>query len=107
MTDLARQVLAYLQKFGLGAEQAQSRRVLATVLGCGDRALRAAIAELREQGYPIVGNPRGGGYYLAANRTEAEAARRILLSYIRSMARQVRALEQNFNLDQARLPLEV
>ncbi|MCD6350572.1 MAG: HTH domain-containing protein [Armatimonadetes bacterium] len=107
MTDLAWELLAYLQQYGSGASNAQSRRALAAALDCGDRSLRRAITELREHGYPIVGSPQGRGYYLAATPAEAEAARRILLSYIRSMARQVRALERGFDLDQARLPLEV
>lgn len=107
MTELARRLLAYLQENCQGAERAHSRALLAAVVGCGDRALRRAIAELREEGYPIVGDPRTGGYYLAASRAEADVARAILLSYIRSLCRQTRALERQFDLGQTRLPLEV
>ena len=107
MTELARQLLAYLERHGRGAENRQRRRHLARVLGCSDRALRKAIEELRALGYPVVGDPQRGGYFLAATRGEAEAAIAILKSYMMSHLRQIRMLEKRFGIDaQLSLPLE-
>ena len=108
MTELARQVLAYLQAHAVGAENRVSRPALRRALGRGDRAIRQAISELRELGYPIVGDPRRGGYYLAARREEAEVAIAILTSYASNILRQVHNLQRAFGLNgQQRLPLEV
>ena len=108
MTELAREVLAFLQANAVGAENRVTRPALRRALGRGDRAIRQAISELCELGHPIVGDPRLGGYYLAANAEEAKRAIAILKSYARNIERRIRSLECAFGLNgQQRLPLEV
>ncbi len=107
MTELAREVLAYLQAHATGAENRIKRPALRRALGCGDRALRRAISELRELGYPVVGDTRLGGYYLAATRQEAEAAIAILKSYARNMERQIHNLQRAFGIEEQPKLLEV
>ncbi len=64
-----------------GKDDAISRRDLMKQLKVSDRKLREMIHEAREV-YPILSNTGKGGYYLPANKEEAEAYIRQSYSYI-------------------------
>jgi len=43
-----------------------------SITGCGDREMRAAIQELRDQGHLICSSSGAGGYWLADSMNEAQ-----------------------------------
>ena len=71
-----------------------SRSDLVTLTGVTDRAIRAAIAELVIDGFPITSGSAGApGYRLVETREELEKEIRILGSYIRSIFKRLRGLQ--------------
>ena len=61
------------------------------------RRMRMAITEMRQAGVPVLSSQKG--YYLAKDLAELQAARRFLLSYIKSLCidlRDIRRLEKQF-----------
>ena len=73
MTELARELLAYLQKHAIGEDRAKTRSFLCAVLGCTDRQPRAAVQELRKAHRGICTRRKApGGYYYAEHVEQIE-----------------------------------
>ena len=62
MTDLAQQMLEELQ-FRAEMNWQPFKRDQSSGYPAPDRAIRRAIAELRDEGHPIIAHPKGGYYY--------------------------------------------
>jgi biotin operon repressor len=92
--DLAHRALS-LFRIWEESEQALSRETLCKQLGCGDRALRWAVRELRCQGYLIVAEPGGSGYRFAREREEVDAYTASLTSRIRALREVVDAMRSS------------
>lgn len=59
-----------------------------------DRLVRLAIAELQEDGYPILSDSGKGGYWLAGSREEVEGMCAEMESRAQKLLEKVRALRQ-------------
>lgn len=96
MDDLHRRVLAAISE-ARGRNRALPASHLAAVTGLSRRTVRAVIAELRRQGYPIasaVSQPYG--FYVPATPEEAEECQAQLYSRIRELGITARALDRAF-----------
>lgn len=58
-----------------------------------DRQVRAAIEELREEGYPICNMEKGDGYYLASSMAEYQEFRRKYGSHALTILERMRAMD--------------
>ena len=65
MADLATRLLVILDARRDVTHRPASRSYLCELLDCKDRPLRQAVADLRDEGYPIIAHPKGGYYYSA------------------------------------------
>ena len=72
-----------------------SREHLSAYCRASDRQVRDAIAELRNQGYPIVSNSGAPGYYYDPGKVDEIIAD--MESRIQKMARTVRAMRRGRN----------
>ncbi len=96
MDDLHRRVLAAISE-ARGRNRALPASHLAAVTGLSRRTVRAVIAELRRQGYPIasaVSQPYG--FYVPATPEEAQECQAQLYSRIRELGITARALDRAF-----------
>lgn len=57
-----------------------------------DRMVRKAIAELQENGYPVLSDSGKGGYWLASNREEIEGMCKEIESRVEKLKDKARAL---------------
>jgi biotin operon repressor len=89
---VAGEALRLLQEFRASGVPL-SRKMLVKRLGCTDRALRLAIAQLRLQGHLVIADD-DGGYRLARNRAEVEGFVGSLKSRIGELQRAVNAMER-------------
>lgn len=80
-----------------GREKAMTARQLARLIGTNEREIRAMIAELRRQGHPIASPVHPPyGFFVPANREEAEECQMHLYSRMREIGITARALEQAY-----------
>jgi len=96
MDDRRRKVLATIER-ARGRSRAVTATHLAAVTGLSRRTVRAVIAELRRQGYPIasaVSQPYG--FYVPATPEEAQECQAQLYSRIRELGITARALDRAF-----------
>lgn len=96
MDERRRKVLATIER-ARGRNRALPASHLAAVTGLSRRTVRAVIAELRRQGYPIasaVSQPYG--FYVPATPEEAEECQAQLYSRIRELGITARALDRAF-----------
>lgn len=92
MTTLKKDILKNLRKY-----RKLSRQELATLVGCKDRQIRLAIAELRDAGY-MIGITQTGGYSIN-NKTDYK---RLIAGYkarVRTESMRVRKLEQLMQIE--------
>jgi len=61
-----------LDSLKIGKENAVKTQDLMNHFNITERALRQQVADLREQGYPIITNLSTGGYYLPSTKEEVE-----------------------------------
>ena len=89
MTDKA-DVLRYIKDFHCGVNRAVSRDDLVSNFLEQDRVIRKLINELRNDGYPIVSNSKGSGYwYFNDTPTDREEAE-IMIAEAKSRIREIR-----------------
>ena len=62
---------------GVGHDNAVKRHVLARRLGVTDRKMRRMIEAARQEGWQILNDGDGAGYYLATNLDELERHYRV------------------------------
>ena len=69
-----------------GLQNATPRSELSGITGLSDRKIRDLIAELINDGYPILSNTKNGGYYYPDTIEECDRNISMLDNYIRSLA---------------------
>lgn len=85
MTERQRRVWNILQHCQ-GVEQAVTSKALARLIGLGEREIRAVIAELRRDGYPIASRTRRPfGYFIPESPGEARECEAQLRSRIQEI----------------------
>lgn len=96
MDERHRQVLSIIEQ-ARGREMAITSQRIAKATGTSDRTVRAVVANLRRQGYPIASAVRPPhGYFIPATPEEAEECQAQLYSRIRETAITARALGRAF-----------
>lgn len=96
MDERHRQVLSIIEQ-ARGREMAITSQRIAKATGTSDRTVRAVVANLRRQGYPIASavNPPYG-FYVPATPAEAQECQAHLYSRIAEIATTARALDRAF-----------
>jgi len=91
--DLGTRILKLLHHYR-GRENAVTARFIASVVGTNERTVRQVISDLRRLGHPIASTPNPPwGFYMPADRSEAEECSRHLWSRAREIAEVARAFD--------------
>ena len=70
--DMKHYILHLLQ-LAIGKENAVSKKEICNKTNCDERTVRNYINQLRKDGYMILSNSKGSGYYMCSNIDEAKA----------------------------------
>ena len=95
LPEQGQKVLRYLKRKAVGRKNAIRARDLARILGMPERNVRAVIHELRCLGAPVgsaVEPPTG--FYIPADREEADVCSRHLWARVAEIARVARAFDR-------------
>lgn len=93
-THLNHHILSLLREHR-GRGNAITAKELGELLHFSERTVRQAVSDLRKRGHPIASAPNPPwGFYLPANRGEAEECSRHLWSRVREIAEVARAFDQ-------------
>jgi biotin operon repressor len=96
MDERHRQVLTVIER-ATGRNRAVTASYLAAVTRLSSRTVRAVVADLRRQGYPIASAVhRPYGFYVPATPEEAQECQAQLYSRIRELGITARALDRAF-----------
>lgn len=76
-------------------ESAASRQELSNLTGICDRNVRAAIEELRKNGFRIMSNSRSKGYWIARTSEEYRELRNEYIARIRSCTQTLKAMDES------------
>jgi len=89
MSELAARLLTTLRNRRDVTAAPAARRYLCELLACQDRALRQALADLRNEGYPIIADKKRGGYYYSEDPADIrllyDQCRARLIAHARTM----------------------